>query len=315
MHYKKMPNSRKVTHLLVDANSDGQRIDNFLCKHLKGVPKSRIYSMLSSGEARINGRRIKAKDRVHHGDDIRIPPLTRPEPKTVAAASLTTKLPPIIFEDETLLAINKPKGLAVHGGSGIQTGVIEALRPLYPTFLALAHRIDRETSGLVLLAKSRAALLSLHEAIKTRRFHKTYLALVHGIPEKGFLTIDSPLARQKGYMVPSQVGQMAKTEVHHLASQDGFSLLKVFPISGRMHQIRVHLAHLGLPIVGDKRYGDFRLNREFNARYHYDRLFLHALRLELVFLEDKNLCLEAPLWPEETRLLESFFPAIGRVLV
>ena len=314
-HYRKMPDSRKVAHLIVDASGDGQRVDNFLCKHLKGVPKSRIYSMLSSGEARLNGRRIKAKDRVHSGDTIRIPPLNRLAPKPLLPILPTAKLPPVVFEDKNLLVINKPKGEAVHGGSGIHAGVIEQLRPLYPDFLALAHRIDRETSGLLLLAKSRPALLSLHQTMQSGQFHKTYLALVYGKPQKEHFTIEYPLLRQKGHVTPSSLGQMAKTEVHYLAEQKGFSLLDVRPITGKMHQIRVHLAQMGLPIVGDSRYGDFSLNRSFKAHYTYMRLFLHAFRLEFPHPQGGQLSLEAPLWPEETNLLGSFFPEIRRILV
>lgn len=278
-----------VTFLQVDEESAGQRIDNFLIKTFKGVPKSHIYRILRSGEVRVNKGRVGAERRLAVGDLIRVPPLRVP-------ASREETAPParefqIVFEDEAMLVIDKPAGVAVHGGSGVDFGVIEQLRRARPQakYLELAHRLDRETSGLLVIAKKRAALLKLHELFRDGGIEKRYLAMVKGhwrdqlrhvrLPLFKYLTAEGE--RRVRVSAKGKAAHSVVRLIHRCATAWGeFSLLEVELKSGRTHQIRVHLAHLGFPILGDEKYGDFALNKTLQ-KAGLKRMFLHAQSLRL----------------------------------
>jgi 23S rRNA pseudouridine955/2504/2580 synthase len=269
-----------VSKLEVDHGSDGQRIDNFLMRLLKGVPKSHVYRILRSGEVRLNSRRVTPSTKVVVGDILRIPPVRtsqRPETRELPRFNL-----PILFEDEAVLAIDKPAGVAVHGGSGVSGGVIETLRLTRSDqdFLELVHRLDKETSGVLLLAKSRPALLSLHQQIRDGGTEKFYQAVVHGTDfvDK---SIRHPLRKfvnkaGERKVVVDRTGQDAVTVVRKLEVGPKTTLVEAELKTGRTHQIRVHLAHEHFPIIGDEKYGDFYLNRKF-AKMDVKRMLLHAV--------------------------------------
>ncbi|MEL7297793.1 MAG: RluA family pseudouridine synthase [Pseudomonadota bacterium] len=274
----------QVSFREVDAGSDGQRIDNYLQRELPGVPKGRIYRMLRKGEVRVNKGRVKPADRLKQGDTVRIPPVsvaTRDTPQV--PRHLTERLrDAVIFEDKTLVVINKPGGIAVHGGSGLSFGVVEAMRTLQPDWqdLALVHRLDRETSGALVLAKKRSTLRRLHEAFREDRVSKVYKAMVDGYWPHGGTVIDAPLSvreRRGGerHVMVTADGKPSRTRVEPLECRRYASLLMLYPETGRTHQIRVHLAHMGHPIVGDERYGEEARNKELAAE-GLPRLFLHA---------------------------------------
>ena len=288
-----------VQHLTVDDESAGQRLDNFLMRMLKGVPKTHIYRIIRSGEVRRNKGRVNADDRVQAGDVLRIPPIRLSERAEQKAASpAPAREFPVVFEDESFLAIDKPAGVAVHGGSGVSFGVIEQLRRARPDarLLELVHRLDRETSGLLLVAKKRSALKALQDQFRERETGKTYLALVKGHWPEKLKVLDQPLHK---FLLPDGErrvrvttrddpdGQRAISLVkvaRRLTADQGLgqdlTLLEVTIKTGRTHQIRVHLASAGHPIAGDDKYGDFDLNREL-ARQGLKRMFLHAWRLRL----------------------------------
>ena len=303
----------------IDVGEDeaGQRIDNYLIARLKGVPKSRIYRILRSGEVRVNSRRVAASDRVAAGDRIRIPPLR------VAQRDESVPAPhfrlPIVHEDEWLLAIDKPSGLAVHGGSGVAHGVIESLRSMRPQarFLELVHRLDRETSGVLLVAKKRSALTALHEMMRTRAMDKRYLAGVKGRfrneRQHVRLALAARPAAEGGKRVSvSQDGQPAETVLTRLSSGAELSLLEAELLTGRTHQIRVHLAHLGHPVLGDERYGDFDLNRRLRKE-GLKRMFLHAASLAFAHpASGERLTLCAPLPPDLARFRDRFMAQAAR---
>ena len=261
----------------------GQRIDNYLLARLKGVPKSHIYRVLRSGEVRVNSGRVEASRRVAAGDRIRIPPIRVAE-KPEAAPAPHFKLP-ILFEDDAFLAIDKPAGIAVHGGSGVAHGVIESLRSMRPQarYLELVHRLDRETSGVLLVAKRRPALTGLHEAIRTRAIDKRYLVGVAGRFRNEMQRVRAALAKRTladggKHVSVSDDGQEAETVFRRLERATEFSLLEAELLTGRTHQIRVHLAHLKHPVLGDDKYGDFELNKRLR-REGLKRMFLHARSL------------------------------------
>jgi len=292
-----------VRHITVDEESAGQRLDNFLVRCLKGVPKSHIYRIIRSGEVRRNKGRVGADDRVAAGDVLRIPPIRLSErAQEKAAQPAPARDFPVLFEDEAFLAIDKPAGIAVHGGSGVSFGVIEQLRQARPQarMLELVHRLDRETSGLLLVAKKRSALKALQEQFRERQTGKTYLALVKGHWPSRLKVLDQPLHK---YLLPDGerrvrvtgrddpdgmpsvslvrvAGRLPAPPELLQACPDGFSLLEVTIKTGRTHQIRVHLATAGHAIAGDDKYGDFELNRQL-MRAGLRRMFLHAWRLRL----------------------------------
>ncbi len=289
-----------VRWIEVSEDEAGQRIDNYLLARLKGVPKSRIYRILRSGEVRVNSKRVAASDRVAAGDRIRVPPVRVAE-RDEAIPAPHFRLP-ILHEDEALLAIDKPAGLAVHGGSGVAHGVIESLRSMRPEarFLELVHRLDRDTSGVLLVAKKRSALTALHEMMRTRAIDKRYLVAVAGRFRNEKQHVRLALAKrttaqgEKRVSVSGQ-GQVAETVFRRLARGARFSLLEAELLTGRTHQIRVHLAHLGHPVLGDDKYGDFELNKRLR-KVGLHRMFLHAARLAFTHpLTGAPLVLSAPL--------------------
>jgi 23S rRNA pseudouridine955/2504/2580 synthase len=248
------------------------------------VPKSRLYRLLRRGEVRVNGGRIRAEYKLQPGDEVRIPPArVRAEGAPPSEKYASSMLDHVIYEDKRLLVLNKPSGVAVHGGSGISHGVIELLRAARPDLkdLSLVHRIDRETSGCLVMAKRRSALRELHERFREGKVEKNYLALVVGDWQLGEQLIDAPLHvhhRQSGerhVVVNSELGKPAQTRVSLSRTYGSYSLLRCAPLTGRTHQIRVHLDHVEHPIVGDERYGDDDANRKA-SKFGLKRLFLHA---------------------------------------
>ena len=281
----------QVRSVVVDEESAGQRLDNFLIRHLKGVPKTHVYRIIRSGEVRVNKGRAGADTRVLAGDVVRVPPVRTSES---AAQKVATPAPgrefPLLMEDESLLAIDKPAGVAVHGGSGVSFGVIEQLRQARPQarFLELVHRLDRETSGILLVARKRSALKHLQDQFRERETGKTYLALVVGDWPDKLKVIDSPLhkylladgeRRVKVVGKDDPDGMKSVTLVQVRQRLAGFTLLEVTIKTGRTHQIRVHLASQGHPIAGDDKYGDFDRNKALQKR-GLRRMFLHAWRLQ-----------------------------------
>jgi 23S rRNA pseudouridine955/2504/2580 synthase len=304
------PASAQVKFVTVGDEFAGQRLDNFLLRELKGVPKTHVYRIIRSGEVRVNKGRAGADTRVAAGDVVRVPPVRVSE---AAAAKAEKPAPPrefpVLLEDEHVLAIDKPAGVAVHGGSGVSFGVIEQLRQARPQakFLELVHRLDRETSGILLLAKRRSALVKLQDQFRGRETGKTYLALVHGAWPANKKVIDLPLhkylqadgeRRVKVVGKDDPDGMRAITLVKVARKLEGFSLLEVTIKTGRTHQIRVHLASQGHPIAGDDKYGDFEANRALHKQ-GLKRMFLHAWRLQFDHPSSgERVELQAPLPPE-----------------
>jgi 23S rRNA pseudouridine955/2504/2580 synthase len=304
------PATPQVRHLTVDESAAGQRLDNYLMRCLKGVPKTHVYRVIRSGEVRVNKGRAAADTRVQAGDDVRLPPVRvaeRPAAVTVPAREFA-----VLFEDEAVLAIDKPAGVAVHGGSGVSFGVIEQLRRARPQakFLELVHRLDRETSGVLLLAKKRSALTALQDQFRARDTGKTYTALVLGAWPESLKVIDVPLHKylrpdgERRVRTSTPDDAQAKrsiTLVKVVQRYAGYTLLDVSIKTGRTHQIRVHLAHSGHPIVGDDKYGDFEFNKSLVrgtalADQRYDGMFLHARRLAFEHpARAERLEIEAPL--------------------
>lgn len=311
---KSSPTVRKVS---VSAEEAGQRIDNFLARYLKGVPKSHIYRILRRGEVRVNSGRIKAQYKVCVGDTVRIPPVrvaaVNPDRVRVKGAGLA---PHILFENERCLVLSKPAGMAVHGGSGLSYGVIELLRAERPDapYLELAHRLDRDTSGCLLIAKRRSFLRSFHEQLRSRQVEKYYLGLVQGNWAGGERVVDVPLRKntlQGGERIVrvDQEGKPATTLFRPVDKFRGATLLEADLQTGRTHQIRVHAAHIDHPLAGDEKYGDRTFNvtmRELGLR----RMFLHAHRM--VFADpsiDSPIDISAPLHDDLKAVLDRLEPA------
>ena len=309
----------EVRLIEVDEGGAGQRLDNFLLRQLKGVPKTHIYRIIRGGQVRLNKARAAADSRVALGDVVRVPPVRVSE---AAASKAERPAPPrefpILFEDEHLLAIDKPAGVAVHGGSGVSFGVIEQLRQARPEarFLELAHRLDRETSGALLVAKKPAALKDVQRQLRERQVGKTYLALALGAWPERLKVIDAPLhkylqpdgeRRVKAVAPGDPDGMRAITLVKVRQRLPGFTLLEVTIKTGRTHQIRVHLAAQGHPIAGDDKYGDFARNKALQKQ-GLKRMALHAWRLRLTHpASGQPLDLAAPLPPD----LRAFCGALG----
>jgi 23S rRNA pseudouridine955/2504/2580 synthase len=347
-----IPQSPQVKSLEVDEESAGQRLDNFLMRHLKGVPKTHVYRIIRSGEVRVNKGRASADTRIQTGDLVRLPPVRLSERVAEKAQAMVEGAKssgikggparefPILFEDEVMLAIDKSAGVAVHGGSGVSFGVIEQLRMARPEakFLELVHRLDRETSGVLLLAKKRSALKALQDQFRERETGKTYLALVVGQWPLNKKVLDKPLHK---YLLPDgerRVKVVARDDLDGMKSvtlvkvkqvmcvspewaqslaglpkpPTHFSLLEVTIKTGRTHQIRVHLASEGFPIAGDDKYGDFELNKALQKSASkamatgtsLKRMFLHAWRLQFSHpVSDERIELLAPLPPELEQFL------------
>ncbi len=306
--------------LEVDESSQDQRIDNYLQKILKGVPKSHIYRILRSGEVRVNSRRVQASYRLQDGDKVRLPPLrTGVKPAragTVASGARFSGA--VLFEDEDLLVVDKPSGVAVHGGSGISSGVIEQLRVARPgqRFLELVHRLDRDTSGVLILAKKRTALTRLHAQLRDGAVRKHYLALVFGEWKDAKRNVKVALHKYvsssgERRVVVNQEGQQAHTVFRLVRNLSGYSLLDAELKTGRTHQIRVHLAHIGYPIAGDDKYGDFDANKRL-VKLGLKRMFLHAASLEFSHPRSEQIVrIEAPLALELERFLQTVRGAVG----
>ncbi len=291
----------------IGEESAAQRIDNFLLRHLKGVPKSHVYRVLRSGEVRVNSGRVGPDYRLQTGDRVRVPPMrVAARQKTAPPAEF-----PILYEDPALLVVDKPSGVAVHGGSGVSFGVIESLRAARPQakVLELAHRLDRDTSGLLIVAKKRSALVELHRMLRDGEVEKTYIAVVKGVPANRAFEIAEPLHKHVSASGERRVsvaegGMAAVTRIKLLKNNPIFSLVEVRLLTGRTHQIRVHLAHAGHPVLGDDKYGDFELNRSL-AGQGVKRLFLHARRLAFDHpISHERLRLEASVPAEMARFIE-----------
>jgi 23S rRNA pseudouridine955/2504/2580 synthase len=315
-----------VKTLAVDEDSAGQRLDNFLRRHLKGVPKTHVYRIIRSGEVRVNKGRASADQRVAAGDLVRLPPVrVSAQVQAKADAPAPAREFPIVLEDESMLAIDKPAGVAVHGGSGVSFGVIEQLRRARPASanLELVHRLDRETSGVLLVAKKRSALKNLQDQFRDRETGKTYLALVLGLWPANKKEIDAPLFK---YTVDTGVGEgerrvkvvgkddhngMRSITLVRVARTVGpYTLLEVTIKTGRTHQIRVHLASQGHPIAGDDKYGDFEQNKLLQ-KMGLKRMFLHAWQLKFQHPQSGRLTtLQAPLPPELKSFVDSVQPPI-----
>lgn len=299
----------------IDSAQAGQRIDNFLMTRVKGVPRSRWYRVLRRGEVRVNKGRVRPSYRLQRGDLVRIPPL-RCAPSAVPAYPAQDRLKyllaAVLYEDERLMALNKPSGMAVHGGSSLSWGLIEAMRILRPDLpeLELVHRLDRETSGCLLLSKRRGTLRELHRLIREQAVTKRYLTLLAGHLERR-RKVDAPLRKnllrsgERVVRIDLRAGKPARTLFRPLCRLGGFTLAEAEPLTGRTHQIRVHAAQLGIPVAGDKKYGEPEVNRRLRA-LGLNRLFLHASAL--IFqpsYRDRPLQIEAPLPRELESLLGS----------
>ncbi len=301
-----------VAWLEVGEESEAQRIDNFLLRRLKGVPKSHVYRVLRSGEVRVNSGRVKPDYKLRLGDKVRLPPVRVAKP--AAKRVLRPVAFPVVFEDPSLIVIDKPSGVAVHGGSGISHGVIESLRAARPDakVLELAHRLDRDTSGLLVIAKKRSALIELHRMLRDGEVEKVYVAVVKGRWQGGKRELRESLhkyvtAKGERRVSVHGEGKTAVTKVKPLSANDSFSCLELRLMTGRTHQIRVHLAHAGHPVLGDDKYGDFELNRAL-ARQGVKRLFLHARRLAFKHpIDGKAMKLESPLPDNMLRFCQSNF--------
>jgi 23S rRNA pseudouridine955/2504/2580 synthase len=337
-----VPANPSASFVTVDADYAGQRLDNFLIRQLKGVPKTHVYRIIRSGEVRVNKGRAQADTRVEAGDIVRLPPVRtseRADQKAIAMAAAQEVVRhgamstvggfapaaefPILFEDDFVLAIDKPAGVAVHGGSGVSFGVIEQLRMARPEadFLELIHRLDRETSGILLIAKRRMALKLLQEQFRERETDKLYLALVKGawppnlrVIDKALHKYESPNGERRVKVVandhPDGMRSITLVKVKNMLAGGGFSLLEVTIKTGRTHQIRVHLADAGHPIAGDDKYGDFELNKALQksnaSTPSLKRMFLHAWSLKFNHPKLRKVVhLQAELPPE----LQQFLPA------
>lgn len=318
-------NESSAAFIEIDEASEGQRIDNFLTKTLKGVPKSHLYRILRSGEVRVNKKRVDATYKLSMGDLVRIPPIRA----TVTQVDIEVQKPVtprlekcIIFEDDAMLVLDKPAGMAVHGGSGVSKGVIEQLRLERPQakFLELVHRLDRETSGVLMVGKKRSALVALHEAMRRNQMDKRYFMLVKGHwTEKKkhvILQLQKYLLDNGERRVSVVTGrpdpraedesQLSETIFHLIKHYGDYTLLEAQLITGRTHQLRVQLAHLGFPIVGDDKYGDFALNKTLQ-KSGLKRMFLHSAETNIKHpISKEKLKLIAPLPPELEKFLQKF---------
>ena len=305
----------KVRLLTAGEEDAGQRLDNFLFRTLKGVPKSHVYRLLRTGQVRVNKKRAKPDYRLEAGDELRLPPVRQAE-KTAPG------LPPhwqqealqqaILFEDERIVVVNKPAGMAVHGGSGVSFGVVETLRVLRPESpgLELAHRLDRETSGCLIVAKRRSAVRALHAAFREGRVEKHYLALLTGSWQGDSREVDLPLEKNllqggERMVKVSSTGKEARSQFTPVQRFATDALMDIRIYTGRTHQIRVHAAHIGHPVAGDEKYGDREANKRLKT-VGLRRMFLHAARLAFDHPETgKRLDLSAPMDVELRAVLEN----------
>lgn len=298
----------------IDEDMAGQRIDNFLRNQLKSIPKSVVYRIVRKGEVRVNKKRIKAEYKLQAGDVVRIPPVTieqNPEPEQVLSPKLqkVAELEScVLFEDEHILVLNKPSGTAVHGGSGLKFGAIEGLRALRPQarFLELVHRIDRDTSGILLIAKKRSALRALQAQFREKTIQKYYFALVMGNWPANKKVVNAPLLKNEVNSIVrvNPQGKPSETRYKVLEVFDKATLVQASPITGRTHQIRVHCQYNGSPIAWDDRYGDRRFDA-YTAQFGLDRLFLHAANIQFTHPgTGKKMEINAPLDQQLEKVLQ-----------
>ncbi|MGI2857090.1 23S rRNA pseudouridine(955/2504/2580) synthase RluC [Shewanella algae] len=308
--------NQQVRLVTIDEDNVGQRIDNFLLSKLKGVPKSMIYRIVRKGEVRVNKKRIKPEYKLAEGDQVRIPPVRVSEEnyRTAPSANLerVSRLEDrILFEDKHILVLNKPAGIAVHGGSGVDYGVIEALRSLRPQqkFLELVHRLDKDTSGVLLVAKKRSALKHLHDQLRHKQMQKDYQALVRGEWQKHDKVVKAPLLKltlKSGERIVrvNTEGKASETRFKILQRYDGATLVQASPVTGRTHQIRVHCQYAGHPIACDEKYSEQKFDDSMRA-LELNRLFLHAAQLKFTHPDtETEMTVQAPLDPELLELLD-----------
>lgn len=307
--------NRGVQLLEVGAHSEAQRVDNFLMSHLKGVPKSRIYRLIRKGEVRINKKRAKPETKLHAGDIVRVPPIRVAQTNTLAPPSqglIDLLGNSVLFEDEQMIVINKPQGLAVHIGSGLLTGLIEALRWIkkeqgrQEEFLELAHRIDKDTTGCVIIAKNPIFLKYLQSEFKARRVHKIYHAIVHGQWPDDIVEVNAPLLKRdvnegEKIVIVDDAGKASTTRFKLIKTSTQASLIEASPLTGRTHQIRVHCQYAGHPIVGDRKYTSL----ERNALSSIKTLCLHAASIEFALEDGRRISVQAPLAGHMQQLLQS----------
>ncbi len=305
-----------VKFIKIDDSANKQRLDNFLIKTLKGVPKSKIYNIIRKGEVRVNKGRKKPKYKLNINDEVRIPPInTSPKKDFFVNDNLKNLIKnAIIYEDNYLIAVNKPYGLAVHGGSGINLGLIEILRQIYNPNLELIHRLDRDTSGIILIAKKRSALKNLQQQIKEHNVKKTYLTLLSGVWAKKTHKVDAPLLKniEKSGERVVVIDSKGKNSLTYFKPIQNFvnaniraSFAEVVIITGRTHQIRVHAKYANHPIAGDKKYGDDKFNSDLK-KIGLNRLFLHAYKLEFIHPNTlKNTVLTAKLCDKLSKTLDN----------
>lgn len=306
--------NQTVKMLTISEDEAGQRIDNYLLAKLKGVPKSLIYRILRKGEVRVNKGRIKPEYKLQANDIVRVPPVRVSEKEHAPISTKLNKVSQlekqILFEDECLLVLNKPSGIAVHGGSGLSFGVIEALRTLRPDarFLELVHRLDRDTSGILLVAKKRSALRSLHEQLREKTVQKNYLALVRGQWQSHCKVVKAPLLKNElssGERIVrvSEQGKPSETRFSIEERYEYATLVKASPVTGRTHQIRVHTQYAGHPIALDDKYGDKHFDEQI-TQLGLTRLFLHAFSIRFEHPKTgETLRINAPLDPEMKKIL------------
>ncbi len=304
--------SAKVTFVAITEAESGQRVDNFLFRQFKHVPKSRIYKAIRGGEVRVNKKRVKQTSKLMEGDLLRIPPLVQDEkPVTFVNDGLKAKVASaILFEDTDLIVVNKPSGLAVHGGSGVDLGLIEVLRALRPECkrLTLVHRLDRETSGCIVLAKKNSVLRALHHQLREKTMQKGYLALVKGRWPRRKTLVDMGLEKNilesgERMVKASLEGKRSKTRFGIEEALVGATLINAEPITGRTHQIRVHAQYAGFPLLGDQKYGDPDV-KAFESTIELSRLFLHAQTISFEWPAGKMRTFKAPLSADLKKVLD-----------
>ncbi|MCO6441169.1 MAG: RluA family pseudouridine synthase [Nitrococcus mobilis] len=301
-----------MRHIQIASEYEGQRLDNFLLRELKGLPRTRLYRLLRQGQVRVNGGRVRPEYRLRRGDRLRLPPMRLRERELGGAPSariLQRIEQAVLYENEQLLILDKPSGLAVHGGSGLAYGVIEAIRARRPGTLSLdlAHRLDRDTSGCLIITKRRETLQQIHALMRSNQVEKRYLALLKGKLESA-MRVEAPLERRpgQGLLQPMRVssgGRRALTVFRPIGRYCGWTLVNVVLHTGRMHQIRVHAAYSGHPVVGDERYGDPQANHTLR-RFGLRRLFLHASRVAFALPGQDKLVVHAALGEELATVLQ-----------